>query len=192
MCVLPAKSVSDALPAALANVIVLAESIEPEGNTSSKAQLKRLKLQQQQQAAHSKHNRKAARKARRAAAAEKVKGLSGLQVLEALEEEPSLLESDDHDDDDVNEHDCEGGSLLGTAADSHGSKQWQQQGISTCQTAWVDSEAVDAEAGAFLAGVEFCGDVDQDLMCLAQELCETFPADVEPLVDLTGGQAGAG
>lgn len=100
MCVLPAKSVLAALPAALAHLIVLAEAMEEEHDQQQQQQRsngRHLQQQQQQQGHLSKAARKQARKARKAATASRVQGLQGLEVLAALGDDEGA-ESADADD----------------------------------------------------------------------------------------------
>jgi hypothetical protein len=201
MCVLPAKSVGDALPPVLANLIVLAENMdEDETSSSSKARSARQRQQQQQQRGQlrgSKAARKAARKQRQAAAAEKIQGLSGLDVLAALGEgdEAELLGSGDEadptaaaaagwGDDDDNDLQTVG------VDDNEGAEQQQKAdawGLVSSTAAAADGAAATAAAEySLLLGFELSGDAGSDQLQLAEELAATFPSNVESLVDLTG------
>lgn len=170
MCVLPAKSVLAALPASLAHLIVLAETMEEDHDqqqqrrTSSRQQQQQLRLQQQ--GGHmSKAARKQARKARKAATAARVEGLQGLDVLAALgnEVEPTAAEK---------------GSSSPTAADGGNSEDGSEHFEDN------SSKAAAAAVGGFSHLLS--DDAELSMLRLAQELCVTFPNNVEQLVDLTG------
>ncbi|KAF8063012.1 ALKBH8 [Scenedesmus sp. PABB004] len=185
MCVLPAKSVGDALPTALANLVVLAESIEEdEAAAGAAARARRAALLGpggHAAARRGRAARKAARRARRDAAAARLTGLSGLDVLAALgEEEPAAdlgVDSSASDDDEA-----------GASGDGDGPGAASPRGAGAAAAASPRGGGAVAAAGAAprALGFELSGDADLDLMRLAQELAATFPGDVERLVDLTG------
>ncbi|WIA19878.1 hypothetical protein OEZ85_005778 [Tetradesmus obliquus] len=208
MCVLPAKSVGDALPAVLANLIVLAENMDEDDGSSSSSASKARQRQQQRlgQVQGSKAARKAARRQRQAAAAAKVQGLSGLDVLAALGEdgEVALLNTGDEkdaataaaaaaDEDGVEAAAAaaaawgEGGgeATAGAAAGAAGQYDTWGAAVSSAAAANGAAAAAAAEYSALL-GFELSGDADVDELRLAQQLAATFPSNVEPLVDLTG------
>lgn len=170
MCVLPAKSVLAALPASLAHLIVLAEAMEEEQTNQqqrSRQQQQHLRLQQQQQqGGHmSKAARKQARKARKAATAARVEGLQGLDILAAL--------GDDAD----------------PTADDHGIGNGVGEGAGSPTGSGEGSEDFAGDEDAAAEGGFshlLSDDAELSMLRLARELCETFPNNVEQLVDLTG------
>jgi hypothetical protein len=110
MCVLPAKSVLAALPAALAHLIVLAEAMEEEEQQGQQQQRHNGSLngrhhQQQQQGHLSKAARKQACKARKASTAARVQGLQGLEVLAALGDDEEAAESADGEEEAIGDPD---------------------------------------------------------------------------------------
>uniref|UniRef100_A0A383WG32 Uncharacterized protein n=1 Tax=Tetradesmus obliquus TaxID=3088 RepID=A0A383WG32_TETOB len=206
MCVLPAKSVGDALPAVLANLIVLAENMDEDDGSSSSASKARQRQQQRLgQVQGSKAARKAARRQRQAAAAAKVQGLSGLDVLAALGEdgEVALLGSGDEkdaataaaaaDEDGVEDEAAaatawgEGdGEATAAAAAAGAAGQYDTWGAAVSSAAAANGAAAAAAEYSALLGFELSSDADVDELRLAQQLAATFPSNVEPLVDLTG------
>jgi hypothetical protein len=167
MCVLPAKSVLAALPASLAQLIVLAEAMEEEHSdqqqhSRQQQQQQRLRLQPQQGGHMSKAARKQARKAHKAATAARVEGLQGLDILAALGDDEGST-ADHHGFIDG------GGTLIGSG-----------KGNDDFAT---DEDAAAAEGGF---GHLLSDDAELSMLRLAKELCGTFPNNVEQLVDLTG------
>jgi hypothetical protein len=195
MCVLPAKSVGDALPSVLANLIVLAANMdEDESSSSSKARAARQR-QQRGQLRGSKAAREAARKQRQAAAVQKIQGLSGLDVLAALGEEgeAELLGSGDEADPTTaaaagldNEDDVD--LQIAGVDDDEGAEQQQEDAWGRVSSTAVAANGAAAAEYSLLLGFEMSGDAGSDQLQLAGELAATFPSDVESLVDLTGKQ----
>lgn len=190
MCVLPAKSVADALPVTLANLIVLAESMDEEQGTSSSS---RARLNKQQQRS-GKAARQAARKARQAAAAEKIQGLTGLGVLAVLgEDEEQQLLGEDEESQQQQTDDSEGEdeesqpavqSISGLTNSCQNGEKSSSRQLAGARGAVLQLNG--AESGQLLS-FELTGSADSDMLQLARELCSTFPNNVESLVDLTGG-----
>lgn len=166
MSVLPAKSVADALPENLANLIAIAENMDDDdatSNTSPRHQHdsgnndSRTQQQPAGSCMSAAHDTKQQRQAGPAIAA--TTAFSALACAsENLGHDPGTADKE--------------------AAGSEGFTSHQQT---------IDPGSCEFHE---LLGFELTGDRDADLLRLAQELSATFPSDVAPLVDLTGGPAG--
>lgn len=197
MCVLPAKSAADALPAQLANVIAIAETMEDGTAIAANNPQQQRKSRNNRfsgctdsrpsHRSHIRHDR---------ASAVSVEASTNSQQSRFHE----LAHSDSGSEEDANTNCTSNSYALLHSNHSSSEAPHKPASAETAATDSLDLHSNSSSSGgpeqqgdpislSHVLGFELTGDSDQDLIRLAELLCTTFPSNIDSLVDLTGGGA---